>query len=81
MKSNKDVIQELVDIVFDKLNGESGGSKLMFMPALNVVKLKLSNLNENESANIIDSVHKISHYCEKETGNLSPYHGIDDNIN
>jgi hypothetical protein len=77
-KSDKEVIQELVEIVFDLINNEKGGSKIMFMPAINIVKLKLSQMDEMSSADIIDKVHRISRHLEQETGRLSPYHGIDE---
>lgn len=78
-KTNREVIQELADIIFDKINGESGGNKLMLMPALNIVKLKMSSMSEDDCEFVIDAVHKISNHIERETGVLSPYHGIEIN--
>ena len=53
---------------------KSGGQKIMFMPALNLLKMKMANLDNDAAENIIDMVHKISHHIEIETGKFSPYH-------
>lgn len=75
MKSNKETIQELVDIIFERINTETGGNKFMFIPVINVIKLKLANMSDDDATFIIDAVHKISSQIEIETGILSPYHG------
>jgi len=74
MKSEKDVVIELVDLVFDFIDKNSGGQKIMFMPALNLLKMKMANLDNDAAESIIDMVHKISHHIEIETGKFSPYH-------
>lgn len=78
MKSSKEIITELVDIVGEAMSAQGGTSVVMMRPAMNMVKLKLSNLSENDSQDIIDKVHWLSHHIEKESGQLSPYHGIED---
>ncbi len=75
-KTNKEVIQELVDLVFGMLSKETGANVLMLKPALNIGKLKLAQLSEEEASNLVLQVHKISSYIERETGTLSPFHGI-----
>lgn len=80
MKSDKEIIHELVEIVIEAISGNTGGNMLMMRPALNIVKLKLSQMDDKDCTDIIDKVHFISHHIEKETGKLSPYHAIE-NIN
>lgn len=77
-KTNKEVIQELVDIVFEMLSNEKGANILMLRPALNIGKLKLAQMSEDDAANLILQIHKVSSICENETGIFSPYHGIEE---
>lgn len=77
MKTDKEIIVELVDLVVEAVSSANGANAMMMRPALNVVKLKLSNMSESDSAEILDKVHFISHHIEKETGKLSPYHGLE----
>lgn len=77
MQTNRETIQELVDIVFDLFSKNNNGNVIMLKPALNIAKIKLSQLDETDAANIVDQIHKISRLIEKKTGKLSPYHGID----
>jgi hypothetical protein len=78
MKTSKEIISELIDLVADAISGTTGANGIMLKPALNVVKLKTAQLSEAESADIIDKVHFLSRHIEKESGALSPYHGIED---
>lgn len=77
MKSNKQVVTDLVDVVFEAISKETGANMIMLKPALNIAKLKISQMDERDSANIVDQVHRISRHIEMETGVLSPYHGIE----
>ena len=74
VKTSREVITELVDIVFDAISKETGANVLMLKPALNIGKMKLSQMSEEEAQNLILQVHKISALIEQETGVLSPYH-------
>jgi DNA-binding ferritin-like protein len=77
MKTNKEIITELIDIVAEAMSAHGGTSVVMMKPAINMVKIKLSNLSEADSAEMIDKVHWLSSHIEKESGKLSPYHGIE----
>lgn len=77
MKTEKEVVQDLVEIVFEALSGHTSANMLMLKPAINIAKLKLSQMTDAESANLVDQVHRISRHIEMETGKLSPYHGIE----
>lgn len=74
-KTNSEIVQELIDVVFDAISKETGANMIMLRPALNIAKLKISQMTEEDSANIVDQVHKISRHIEIETGVYSPYHG------
>lgn len=76
-KTNKEIISELIEIIFEKFGEMSGGNALLLMPVINMAKLKASNLEEKDCDELVDTVHKISRMIETETGNLSPYHGIE----
>lgn len=73
-KSNKEVIQDLVDTVFALLSESGGANMLMLRPALNIGKMKLGQMTEEEAENLIDQIHRVSHMCEEQTGKLSRYH-------
>lgn len=75
--SNKEVVTDLIDIVFDAISKETGANMMMLKPALNIAKLKMSNMDEQDATNIVDAVHKISRQIEVKTGVLSRYHGFD----
>lgn len=78
MKTNREVIIELVDMVVDSVSeGGSSFDKLSFTPAINILKMKLSKLSEDSASDLVDTIHKVSRIIENETGILSPYHGID----
>lgn len=76
-KSNEQIVRELVDLVFAKISENAGANFMLLSPALNIVKMKISALDAVDCDNIVDSIHQISHRIERETGILSPYHGID----
>lgn len=78
MKTSKEIIQELVDIVAESVSESAGTSTMMLKPALNIVKLKMAQMSETDSADIIDKVHWLSHRIELESGKFSPYHCLDD---
>lgn len=77
MKTSKEIISEMVELIADAVSESTGASTMMLRPALNVVKLKMSQMSETDSADIIDKVHWLSHHIEKESGQLSPYHGFE----
>lgn len=77
MKTNKEVVDELVKMIFENISEHLSGNSIMLAPALNIVKMKVKNMDEADADFIIDAVHQISHRIETETGRLSPYHGID----
>lgn len=76
-KTNKEIVTELIEIIFEKLGAIGGGNGLMLLPVINMAKLKISSLEDSDCDALVDSVHKISRMIETETGNLSPYHGLD----
>lgn len=78
MKSSKEIIVELVDVIAEAVSGQMNASTMMLKPALNVVKLKMAQMSEADSADILDKVHFLSHRIECESGRLSPYHGIEE---
>lgn len=77
MKSNSEVVTELIDLIFDKIDNNFGGNAIMLKPAINIMKMKVANLNNDDCNFIVDAIHQISHKIEIDTGVLSPYHGID----
>jgi hypothetical protein len=77
MKTNKEIIHELVDLIAGAISKQTGASTVMLAPALNIIKLKTAQMSEQDGADIIDKVHWLSHHIEKESGQLSPYHGIE----
>jgi hypothetical protein len=76
-KTPREVVTELLEVVFDEITKTQSGNKLMFMPALNVMKMKMSSMDNSQAEYICDCVHKISRMIETETGKLSPYHGLE----
>ncbi len=76
-KTSKEIITDLVDIIAEAVSGQTGASTMMLKPALNVVKLKMAQMTESDSADILDKVHFLSHRIEIESGKFSPYHCID----
>lgn len=75
-KSNKEIISELLEIVFEKIGGDVT-SNFALKPALTIVKMKFSQMSDDDADFVVDTVHQISRHIEKETGILSKYHGID----
>lgn len=77
MKTNKEIVDELVAIIFENVAEHVSGNALMLTPALNIVKLKVRQMNDDDADFIVDAVHRISHEIEIKSGRLSPYHAID----
>lgn len=80
MKTNKEVIDVLVKTVLESASSHMGGNFMMLSPALNILKLKIRNMDESDADYIVDAVHKISRQIEIETGKGSPYHRFDDDL-
>ena len=77
-KTYREAVTDLVDLVFQAISKETGANVIMLKPALNIGKMKLSQMTEEEARNLVMQVHFISRSLEKETGEFSPYHGIED---
>jgi hypothetical protein len=79
--TNKQVVDELVQIIFENVAEHVSGNALMLAPAINILKLKIRQMDNADADFIVDAVHRISHQIEMKTGRLSPYHGIEEIAN
>ena len=73
-QTNHEVIQELVQVLFEGVSQHMSGNMMMLSPALNIVKLKIKQMDADDADFVVDAVHKISREIEIRTGKRSPYH-------
>jgi len=81
MKTSKEIVNELIELVAQAVGGAAGGNAIMLNPIVNMIKIKTAHLSESDTDDIIDKVHQLSRHIEKESGKLSPYHGVVENVN
>lgn len=73
--TDKEFVEKIVELVFAAISKETGAQMMMLTPVLNIAKLKIAKMDDNDAATIIQQVHRISREAEIHTGKYSPFHG------